>query len=92
MGYEKFQSNPFKVTALILVDKDILVCLHSSKKVIDADSDDENEMSNAAPDCKRAPSEMRNVMGSVHSYLDPHSKGEINNKMDDIKQCLTISC
>ncbi|GFU44041.1 hypothetical protein TNCV_4963531 [Trichonephila clavipes] len=48
------------------------------------DSDDENEMNNAAP----VPTsfEMRNVMKSMHSYLDAHSNGEMNKEMDDIEQ------
>ncbi|GFS52056.1 hypothetical protein TNCV_1104781 [Trichonephila clavipes] len=36
-------------TAPIMADKDILDFVQSSKNTIDADSDDENEMTNAAP-------------------------------------------
>ncbi|GFW40193.1 hypothetical protein TNCV_5118761 [Trichonephila clavipes] len=36
-------------TAPIMTDKDILDIIQSSKNIIDADSDDENEMNNAAP-------------------------------------------
>ncbi|GFS85939.1 hypothetical protein TNCV_1219371 [Trichonephila clavipes] len=53
-----------------------------SKNIIDADSDDENKMNNAAP--VPTSSEMRKVRKSTHSCLDAHSNGEMNNKMDDI--------
>ncbi|GFV35330.1 transposable element Tcb1 transposase [Trichonephila clavipes] len=54
------------------------------KNNIDADSDDENEMKHAAP--VRTSSEKRNVRKNMRSYLDSHSYGERNNKMDDIEQ------
>ncbi|GFW37358.1 hypothetical protein TNCV_859651 [Trichonephila clavipes] len=66
-----------------MADKDILEFVQSSKNIIDADSDVQNEMNNAASvpiSC-----EMRNTMKSMHSYLDAHSNGEMNNKMDDIE-------
>ncbi|GFU04355.1 paired domain-containing protein [Trichonephila clavipes] len=47
-------------TAPINADKDILELVHSSKNIIDADSDDENKMNNAAFVPKL--SEMRNKM------------------------------
>uniref|UniRef100_A0A8C4RFJ1 HTH CENPB-type domain-containing protein n=1 Tax=Erpetoichthys calabaricus TaxID=27687 RepID=A0A8C4RFJ1_ERPCA len=62
----------------------ILEFVQSSKNIIDADSDDENEMNNAAP--VPTSSEMRNIMKSMRSYLDAHSNGEMNNKIDDIEQ------
>ncbi|GFT29595.1 uncharacterized protein TNCV_4890481 [Trichonephila clavipes] len=67
-----------------MADKDIMEFVQSSKNIIDTDTDDENEMNKAAP----APtsSEMRKNMKSKRSYLDAHSNGEMNNKMDDIKQ------
>uniref|UniRef100_A0A8C4RRF5 Tigger transposable element-derived protein 4 n=1 Tax=Erpetoichthys calabaricus TaxID=27687 RepID=A0A8C4RRF5_ERPCA len=71
-------------TAPIMADKDILEFVQSSKNIIDADSDDENEMNNAAP--VPTSSEMRNIMKSMLSYLDAHSNDEMNNKMDDIEQ------
>ncbi|GFW13786.1 hypothetical protein TNCV_1670021 [Trichonephila clavipes] len=37
-------------TSTIMADKDILESVQSSKNVIDADYDDENETNNAAPD------------------------------------------
>ncbi|GFV34424.1 hypothetical protein TNCV_5137651 [Trichonephila clavipes] len=49
-----------------------------------ADSEDENEMNNAAP--VPTSSQMRNVMKSVYSYLEAHSDGEMNNKKNDIEQ------
>ncbi|GFW52529.1 hypothetical protein TNCV_404571 [Trichonephila clavipes] len=52
--------------------------------MIDADSDDENEMNNAAS--VPMSSEMRNIMKITRSYLDAHSNGERNNNKDDIKQ------
>ncbi|GFT38554.1 hypothetical protein TNCV_2748291 [Trichonephila clavipes] len=54
------------------------------KNIIDADSDDENGINYAA--LVPTLSEMRNVMKSMRSYLDAHSNGEMNNKMDDIEQ------
>ncbi|GFX13203.1 hypothetical protein TNCV_2989671 [Trichonephila clavipes] len=47
-------------TAPIMATEDILECIPSSKNVIDADSDCENEMSNAVS--VHASSEMRNIM------------------------------
>ncbi|GFV37518.1 hypothetical protein TNCV_127291 [Trichonephila clavipes] len=66
----------------IIADKDILEFVQSSKDIIAADCDDENEMNNAA--YVPITSEMRNVM------KDSHSNGEINNKMDDIEHCQVI--
>ncbi|GFW06114.1 hypothetical protein TNCV_4479061 [Trichonephila clavipes] len=54
--------------------------VQSSKNIIDADSDDENEMNEAAP--VPTSSEMKNVMKSMRSYLDAHYNGEMNTKMD----------
>ncbi|GFU93352.1 hypothetical protein TNCV_1860821 [Trichonephila clavipes] len=51
---------------------------------MDADSDDENQMNNASPVPRS--SKMRNVMKSIHSYLEAHSNSEMNNKMDDVQQ------
>ncbi|GFX16156.1 hypothetical protein TNCV_4704121 [Trichonephila clavipes] len=56
----------------------------SSKYIIAADSDDENKMKNAAP--VPTSSKMRNIMKYLRSYLDAHSSGEMNNKMNDIEQ------
>ncbi|GFU70353.1 SCAN domain-containing protein 3 [Trichonephila clavipes] len=64
-------------TALIMA-KDVLEFVQSSKNIIDADSDEENEMNNAAPD--PTSSEMRSTTKSMHSYLDTHSNGEMNKK------------
>ncbi|GFW08588.1 HTH_38 domain-containing protein [Trichonephila clavipes] len=68
----------------IMVEKSILELVQSSKNIIDADSDDKNEMNNTAS--FSTSSEMRNVMKRMHSYLDAHSKGEMNNEMDDVEQ------
>ncbi|GFW68006.1 hypothetical protein TNCV_1617671 [Trichonephila clavipes] len=54
--------------------------LFKAQKNIDADSDDENELSNAASVLPS--SEMRNVMKRMRSYLDAHSNGEMNNNME----------
>ncbi|GFV98300.1 hypothetical protein TNCV_622591 [Trichonephila clavipes] len=72
--------------APIMADKDILEFVQSSKDVIVAGSEDENEINNA--DLVPTPSEMRNIIKSMHNYLDTHSNGEMNNKMDDTKQSL----
>ncbi|GFU30195.1 uncharacterized protein TNCV_3625291 [Trichonephila clavipes] len=71
-------------TAPITPDKNVLEFVQSSKNIIEGDSDDENEMNNGTP--FPMSSEMRSVMKSKISYLDAHSNGEMNNKMDDIKQ------
>ncbi|GFW95522.1 hypothetical protein TNCV_1722231 [Trichonephila clavipes] len=65
-------------TALIMADKDILEFVQSSKNMIDADFNDENEIKNAAP----VPTsfEMRNIMKSMRNYLDAHSNGEMKKK------------
>ncbi|GFX18938.1 hypothetical protein TNCV_322431 [Trichonephila clavipes] len=67
-----------------MADKNLLETVESSENIFDADSGDENEINNIAP--VFTSSEMRNVMKSASSYLDAHSNGEINNKMDDIEQ------
>ncbi|GFX23092.1 hypothetical protein TNCV_2932561 [Trichonephila clavipes] len=67
----------------ITAEKNILEFVHSSENV-DTVSDRENEMSIAASVPKS--SEMRSVVKSTRSYLDKHSDGEMNNKMDDIEQ------
>uniref|UniRef100_A0A8C4SC05 HTH CENPB-type domain-containing protein n=1 Tax=Erpetoichthys calabaricus TaxID=27687 RepID=A0A8C4SC05_ERPCA len=80
----------FEKVSVLLDYKDILEFVQSSKNIIDADSDDENEMNNAAP--VPTSSEMRNIMKSMRSYLDANSNGEMNNKMDDIEQFKTFCC
>ncbi|GFX82506.1 hypothetical protein TNCV_2166541 [Trichonephila clavipes] len=60
--------------------KDILEFVQSSKNIIDADSEDENETNKAAHIPKSA--EMRNILKSMRSCLD----AQMNNKMDDIEQ------
>ncbi|GFV32161.1 hypothetical protein TNCV_1674491 [Trichonephila clavipes] len=70
-------------TAPIMVNKDILKFVQSSKNSIDADSDDENEIFSAAH--VPTTSEMRHIMKSMRSYLDAHPSGEMNNKIDDIE-------
>ncbi|GFX45580.1 hypothetical protein TNCV_175731 [Trichonephila clavipes] len=63
--------------------------VQSSKNIIDADSDGENAMNNAAS----VPmlSEMRNIMKSVCSYSVAHSNVEMNNKMNDIEHSVDNS-
>ncbi|GFW71941.1 nucleic-acid-binding protein from transposon X-element [Trichonephila clavipes] len=56
--------------------------VQSSKNIIDGDSNDENEMNISAP--VPTSSEMRGK--SMRSYLEAHSNGEMNNKMDDNEQ------
>ncbi|GFW60763.1 hypothetical protein TNCV_571091 [Trichonephila clavipes] len=68
----------------IMADKDILEFVHSLKNIIDADSDNENEKNNASPVLPS--SNMRNVMKSLRSYFDIHSKVEMNDKMDNTEQ------
>ncbi|GFT15053.1 hypothetical protein TNCV_4316341 [Trichonephila clavipes] len=69
-------------TALIMAEKGTFWILTKSKKIIDADSDDKNEMNNAAP--VPTSSEMRNIMKRMRSYLDAHCNGEINSKIFNI--------
>ncbi|GFV25658.1 hypothetical protein TNCV_3851421 [Trichonephila clavipes] len=66
-----------------MAGKDILEFVQSSES-IDEDSKEENHMNNAAP--VPTSSEMRNFMKSMRSYLNAHSSGEMNNKMDDVEQ------
>ncbi|GFW88673.1 hypothetical protein TNCV_2833341 [Trichonephila clavipes] len=68
----------------IMADKDILEFFKNSKNIIDANSDDENEMNNAAT--VPISSEMRNITKNMHSYLDAHFSHETNNDLDDIEQ------
>ncbi|GFT21378.1 hypothetical protein TNCV_3816561 [Trichonephila clavipes] len=56
--------------------KNILEFVQSSKNIIDADFNDENEMNNAAPILTS--SEMRIARKIMRSYLDAHSNGEMN--------------
>ncbi|GFW20555.1 hypothetical protein TNCV_1047801 [Trichonephila clavipes] len=67
-----------------MANKDILEFVQCSKNIIEADSDDKNELNNATP--VPTSSELRNIMKSMSSYLDANSNGERNNKMDDIVQ------
>ncbi|GFW28862.1 hypothetical protein TNCV_201851 [Trichonephila clavipes] len=60
--------------------------VQSSKNIIDADSEDENEMNSAAP--VPTSSEVRNIMKSMRSHSDAHSNGEMNNKVEDIEQSI----
>ncbi|GFW91156.1 uncharacterized protein TNCV_1808771 [Trichonephila clavipes] len=57
---------------------------NAQKNIIDSDSDDENEMNNAAP--VPTSSEMKNVMNSIRSYLDAHTNVQLNNKTYVIEQ------
>ncbi|GFV16515.1 hypothetical protein TNCV_4785771 [Trichonephila clavipes] len=63
---------------------DTLEFVQSPKHIIYADSDDENEMTKAAP----VPTsfEWRNAMKSMRSYSDALSNGKINNKMGNIDE------
>ncbi|GFU96405.1 DDE-1 domain-containing protein [Trichonephila clavipes] len=73
-------------SAPIMTDEDILELVQSSKNIINEDSGNENEMNKAAP--VPTSSEMRNIVKSIRSYLDTHSNGEMNNKIDDIENCV----
>ncbi|GFX24160.1 hypothetical protein TNCV_2436531 [Trichonephila clavipes] len=59
---------------------DILEFVRSSKNIINVDSDSENEMNKAAS----VPTlfELRNVMKCILSYIEAHSNGKINSKME----------
>ncbi|GFX50060.1 hypothetical protein TNCV_2375491 [Trichonephila clavipes] len=70
---------PSTLLAAIVADNDTII-YQSSKNIVGADSDDENEKNNADP--VPISSEMRSVMRSKRSFLDAHSNGEMNNKMD----------
>ncbi|GFW22246.1 hypothetical protein TNCV_1430001 [Trichonephila clavipes] len=50
----------------IMTDKDILEFVHTSKNIIDADSNDENEMNKAAH--VPMPSETKNIMKSRRTF------------------------
>ncbi|GFX27549.1 hypothetical protein TNCV_4996041 [Trichonephila clavipes] len=64
--------------APIMTDKDILEFVQSLKMK------DEHEV-NIATSIPTS-SEMRNTRKSMRSYLDAHSNGEMNEKMDDSEQ------
>ncbi|GFU73265.1 hypothetical protein TNCV_167481 [Trichonephila clavipes] len=71
-------------TSPIMAEKDILEFVQSSKNIIDADSDEENEMNNATP--VHTSSEMRSIIKSLRSYLDAHCNREMDNKMHGFEQ------
>ncbi|GFS85994.1 hypothetical protein TNCV_1219861 [Trichonephila clavipes] len=68
-------------TALIIADNVVLVFVKTSKSITEADSGYEKEMNSATP-----VSEMKDIMKSMQNYSDTHSRGEMNNKMDDVEQ------
>ncbi|GFT13009.1 uncharacterized protein TNCV_431321 [Trichonephila clavipes] len=76
-------------TAPTMAHKDILEFVQSSKNVIDADLNDENEMDITA--LGPTSSEMRNIMKSMRIYLNTYFSGEMNNKMDNIEQLVDYS-
>ncbi|GFV48351.1 hypothetical protein TNCV_2479161 [Trichonephila clavipes] len=69
--------------APVMADKDILEFVQTHKNIIDADSDNENEMNNVA--AVPTTSEMRNIIKSMRSYLGTHCHSEMNSKMDGIE-------
>ncbi|GFW75093.1 uncharacterized protein TNCV_447981 [Trichonephila clavipes] len=71
-------------TTSAMADKGIWSLFKAQKDIIDVDSDDENEINNA-PHVPTS-SEIKNIRKSVRSYLDAHSNGEMNNKLDDVEQ------
>ncbi|GFT28878.1 hypothetical protein TNCV_3585761 [Trichonephila clavipes] len=63
LWYQEMTSGPYQyllLAAPIMAGKDILEFVQGSKNIIDADSDDEDEMNNAASDTTS--SEMRNII------------------------------
>ncbi|GFU54568.1 hypothetical protein TNCV_3025161 [Trichonephila clavipes] len=74
---------PATIMAELLLD-----FVETSKNIIDADSDDENEMHNAVPVPK--PSEMRNIMKNMRSYLGTDSNDEMNDKMEQFVDNLML--
>ncbi|GFT09823.1 RNA-directed DNA polymerase from mobile element jockey [Trichonephila clavipes] len=75
-------------TAPIMAGKVILGFVQSLKNIMDADSEEENEISNAAP--VPMTSEKRNIIKRMRNYSDAHSNGEMNIKMEEIEQSVTI--
>ncbi|GFX59395.1 hypothetical protein TNCV_2880641 [Trichonephila clavipes] len=75
-------------TAVFEECKNIIGRIDSKQKGMDGSydvqrlkhSNDKNEVNNA--DLVPTSSEMSNVLKSMCSYLDAHSNGEMNNKMD----------
>ncbi|GFV46721.1 hypothetical protein TNCV_1881801 [Trichonephila clavipes] len=61
------------VCTVLFLQRHFGVC-SKLKNIIDADSDDENEMNYVAP--VLTSSYMRNLMKSMHSYLDAYSNGK----------------
>ncbi|GFV13811.1 hypothetical protein TNCV_3695231 [Trichonephila clavipes] len=70
-------------TAPIMTGKDNLEFSQIPKNIVDADSEDENEIKRTA--AAFASSEMRNTTKGMRSYLDAHTNVEINKDMDDIE-------
>ncbi|GFV08951.1 hypothetical protein TNCV_3821941 [Trichonephila clavipes] len=68
--------NVFK--APIMADKDILKFVQSSKNIMDADSNDGNNINNATP--VSTIFEKRSIMKSTRSYLDAHFNREYKTK------------
>ncbi|GFV11141.1 uncharacterized protein TNCV_2718851 [Trichonephila clavipes] len=64
--------------------KDGLGFVQSSKNILDADSNDENEMNNAAP--VPTSSKKGNIKKSMRRSLDAHSSDKMNKKIDGIEQ------
>ncbi|GFW27656.1 hypothetical protein TNCV_765381 [Trichonephila clavipes] len=71
-------------TAPIMEDKGILKLVQSSKNIIDADSNDENETNDTAN--VPTSTELRNIMKGMRNDLGAHFNGEMNSKMDVFEQ------
>ncbi|GFV42774.1 hypothetical protein TNCV_841291 [Trichonephila clavipes] len=67
-------------TAPIKTDKDISELVQISENTIDADSNDENEMYNAAN--INTSFEMRHIVKSMRGYLVTYFNGDMNDKVE----------
>ncbi|GFU91262.1 hypothetical protein TNCV_4925921 [Trichonephila clavipes] len=82
LGRIRCYNNNNVCTVPIMTDNDILEFVQSSKHIMDADSDHENEINNSFP--VSTSSEMRNTPKSIRSYLGAHSNGEMNTEKSGI--------
>ncbi|GFU40854.1 hypothetical protein TNCV_2466561 [Trichonephila clavipes] len=73
----------------IMAKKEILEFVQSLQDMIDADSDDENEMNNATP--FPTPSETRNIMKKVGKPIDENSACvEVGKPIDENPACVEV--
>ncbi|GFT56484.1 hypothetical protein TNCV_2334441 [Trichonephila clavipes] len=63
--------------------RDFGACDKDSTNIIHTDPDEENERSNEV--LVPTSSEVKSIMKNIFNYLEAHSNGEMNNRMNDIE-------